>query len=558
MNAAIAGASEKLDALRSRLPAHPATILAGAAMVVSGALLLRWMSRLTFWRDEWDFLLHREGWSLDTFLQPFAEQLLAIPILSYRTLQTAFGMDDPLPYQIVSVALFLLSVAMVFIYMRRRLGEWLALAAVLPILFLGPSWDDLLFPFQMALFGSVSSGVAALLLLERRDRAGDVGAAVLLFLSLFFFDLGICFVAAATIELAFGRDRWRRAYVVAVPTAIWLLWYAIWGHEAHTFISFGNFARSPSYMLDGLAASLATWVGLGTEAYDTTKLDWGRPLLVLALGLGALRLYTMRRFSPRLVATAVLLFGFWFLVALNTNPLAPATAGRYQYLGIVLMALFVAELAAGLRARWYAVALIVLAAVMAATTNGVRLRDAAIGLAGVAEQQRGGLAALELARDEVDPDFLLTQENSGVDYLGWLDAGSYLDAVDQYDSPAYSPSGLASAPDNARTSADTVSAAALGVGFQPAGAGFEACRRLDLRGGPAVIELPPEGIVLESARTGTDASLRRYATGSFPVSLGALEPRSPVLLRTPPDRSTLPWTLELAGGGPVTACRASP
>jgi hypothetical protein len=528
-------------------------------MVLSGALLLHWMGRLTFWRDEWDFLLHREGWSLDTFLQPFAEQLLAIPILSYRTLQSTFGMDDPLPYQIVSVALFLLSVAMVFIYMRRRLGEWLALAAVLPILFLGPSWDDLLFPFQMALFGSVSSGVAALLLLERRDRAGDIAAAVLLFLSLFFFDLGIAFVAAATIELAFDRDRWRRAFVVAVPTAIWLLWYAIWGHEAHTFISFANFARSPSYMFDGLAASLATWVGLGTNTYNASPLDWGRPLLVLALGLVAWRLYVLRRFSPRLVATAVLLLGFWFLVALNTNPLAPATAGRYQYLGIVLMALLVAELATGLRARWYAVALIVLASVMAAMTNGNRLRDAAIGLAGIAEQQRGGLAALELARDEVDPDFLLTQENSGVDYLGWLDAGSYLDAIDEYGSPAYSPDDLASAPDNARASADTVSADALGVAFQPGGAAKQgACTRLDPRGGPAVLDLPPGGIVLEARSAGTEASLRRYATGSFPVAVGALEPRSPVLLRIPPDRSTLPWTLELAGGGPVTACRASP
>jgi hypothetical protein len=544
--------------VRRRLLEQPATILAGGAMVLSGALLLHWMGRLTFWRDEWDFLLHRKGWSLDTFFQPFAEQLLAIPILSYRTLQSTFGMDDPLPFQIVSVALFLLSVAMVFIYMRRRLGEWLALAAVLPILFLGPSWDDLLFPFQMALFGSVSSGVGALLLLERRDRAGDLGAMVLLFLSLFFFDLGIAFVAAATIELAFGRDRWRRAFVVVVPTAIWLLWYAIWGHEAHTFISFSNFAKSPSYMLDGLAASLATWVGLGAEA-NGSPLDWGRPLLVLALGLVAWRLYVLRSFTPRLIATSVLLLGFWFLVALNTNPFAPATAGRYQYLGIVLMALVVAELAAGLRMRRYAVALIVLAAVMATMTNGVRLRDAAIGLAGIAEQQRGGLGALELARDTVDPGFLLTEQNSGVEYLGWLDAGSYLDAIDEYGSPAYTESELADAPDNARTSADTVSADALDAALQPAGAaGLSRCSTLNPGVAPAELEVPPEGIVLRATRAGTEASLRRFATGGFPVSLGTLEPRAPSLLHITPDRSSRTWTLELAGGGQVAACRPAP
>ncbi|HEX3563611.1 MAG TPA: hypothetical protein VHU24_12300, partial [Solirubrobacterales bacterium] len=240
--------------------AQPATLLAGAAMLASGILLLHWLGRLTFWRDEWDFLLHRRSWSPSTFLHPFAEQLLAIPTLIYRALVTTFGMDSPLPFQVTAVLLFLLSVGMLFIYVRRRAGEWLALAAILPILFLGPSWDDLLFPFQMALFGSVACGIGALLALERRDRSGDLVAMALLIVSLLFFALGIPFVAAATVELALTRERWRRAYVVVVPTVMWLLWYAGWGHDAHTFISFHNAASSPSYILDGLASSLATLV----------------------------------------------------------------------------------------------------------------------------------------------------------------------------------------------------------------------------------------------------------------------------------------------------------
>ena len=155
-------------------------------------------------------------------------------------------------------------------------------------------------------------------------------------------------------------------------------------------------------MLDGLSASLATWVGLGTDIYDASPLDWGRPLLVLALGLVAWRLYVLRRPSARLLGTTVLLLGFWFLTALNTNPLAPATAGRYQYLGIVLMALVAAELVDGsadsaLRRH----ARSSLAGLAAAVVNGARLRDSASGLAGIAQQERGGLAALELARGRV-------------------------------------------------------------------------------------------------------------------------------------------------------------
>ncbi|HEX2392865.1 MAG TPA: hypothetical protein VHI77_08100 [Solirubrobacterales bacterium] len=536
----------------------PATLIAAAAMALSAALLLHWLGRLTFWRDEWDFLLHRRSWTLDTFLHPFVEQLLAIPILIYRLLVGAFGMDSPLPFQIVSVALFIASAVMLFIYLRRRVGEWLALAGILPVLFLGPSWDDLLFPFQMALFACVACGIGALLALERHDRRWDVASMGLLLLALFSFALGIPFVAAATVEIAFGRDRWRRAFVVAVPTALWLIWYAGWGHEAHTFISLSNFANSPSYIVDGLAASLATWVGLGAGPYDASPLDWGRPLLVVALGLVAWRLYVLHRPSPRLAGTVVLLLGFWFLTALNTNPFAPATAGRYQYLGIVLMALVAAELANGLRVRRYATIAVVAAGVVAAGVNGDRLRQAANGLAGIAQQERGGLAALELTRGQVSPGFELTEQNSGVDYLGLLDAGSYFSAVDAYGSPAYTPAELASAPEAGRVAADEVSAAALGVRLQPGGQALAGtCAELQATTG-AVVGVPSEGIILRASSGGTQARLRRYASDSFPVDLGRLPAGQMDLLRIPADRSPRTWSLQLRGGGRVTACRAQP
>ena len=544
-----------MERIRRRVSEQPATLLAGTAMVASGVLLLHWLSRLTFWRDEWDFLLHRRSWSVGTFLDPFVEHLLAASILIYKVGVTTLGMDSARPFQVVSVLLFLTSVGLLFVYARRRVGEWIALAMILPILFLGPSWDDLLFPFQMALFGSMACGIGALLLLERRDRAGDLIAMGLLVLGLLFSDLGIPFVAAATILVAATRDRFSRAYIVAVPTALWLIWYLGWGHNAETFISFTNFARSPSYMLDGLSASVATWVGLGTLAYDVSPLDWGRPLLVVALGLVAWRLYVIRRPSARLIAAAVPVLGFWFLTALNKGPLGPATVGRYQYVAIVLMALLASELAAGLRIRRYAVVLVVLAGVAAAIINGDQLRNAARGLANIAQQQRGGLGALELARGRVNPGFELTQQNSGVDYLGALDAGSYFSAIDAYGSPAYTPAELATAPEPARVAADQVSAAALGIRFTPDGqAEPGTCLRLDPRAA-ATFAVPPQGIALTASGPGTQVSLRRYASESFPVALGMLAPGAAEQLRIPSDRSPRSWSLQLNGGPRVTACR---
>ena len=544
-----------MERIRRRASEQPATLLAGAAMVASGVLLLHWLSRLTFWRDEWDFLLHRRSWSVGTFLDPFVEHLVAASILIYKVGVTALGMDSARPFQVMSVLLFLTSVGLLFVYARRRVGEWIALAMILPILFLGPSWDDLLFPFQMALFGSVACGIGALLALERRDRAGDVVATGLLVLGLLFSDLGIPFVAAATILVAATPERFSRAYIVAVPTALWLIWYLGWGHNAETFISFTNFARSPSYMLDGLSASVATWVGLGTLAYDVSPLDWGRPLLVVALGLVAWRLYVIRRPSARLIAAAVPVLGFWFLTALNKGPLGPATVGRYQYVAIVLMALLASELAAGLRIRRYAVVLVVLAGVAAAIINGDQLRNAARGLANIAQQQRGGLGALELARGRVNPGFELTQQNSGVDYLGALDAGSYFSAIDAYGSPAYSRDQLVTAPAAAQVSADMVSAAALGIRLAPGGQAVPgACLRLDPRA-TSTFAVPAQGVLLTANGPGTQVSLRRFASASFPVQLGTLAPGTPELLRIPADRSTRPWSAQLTGGAGVTACR---
>jgi hypothetical protein len=188
--------------------------------------------------------------------------------------------------------------------------------------------------------------------------------------------------------------------------------------------------------------------------------------------------------------------------------------------------------------------------------NAVRLRDTATGLAGIAQKERGGLAALELTRGLVDPQFVLTEDNSAVDYLGILDAGSYFSAVDAYGSPAYTPAELASASEGARVAADKVFASALGVALRPGPAGRSAtCAELRPGTQPAVVELPREGIVLRANSPGSHVSLRRYAS-SFPVSLGALPAGRTELLSVPSDRSPRPWFLRLDGGGPVTACRS--
>ncbi len=149
-----------------RLP----TVLLGAAATVSGVVLVVLNSNLTFFIDDWDVLLHRRGLSPDVFLEPHAGHPSMGLVALYKAIQVTFGMSSLTPYAVASTAVFLLSVVLLFVWMRARVGAWLALAGSLPLLFLGAAYEDLLTPFQVGFFAPVACGVGALLALERGHR----------------------------------------------------------------------------------------------------------------------------------------------------------------------------------------------------------------------------------------------------------------------------------------------------------------------------------------------------------------------------------------------------
>ena len=549
-----------MEKVARRAREHPAVLLAAGAMALSGALLLHWFSRITFWRDEWVFLLHRRGWSVGTFLDPAGEHLSAAPILIYKVLLGATGMNSPRPYQVAAVLFFLLSVALLFVYVRGRAGQWLALAGVLPILFLGPSWSDLLFPYQIGFFGSMACGLAALLCLDRRSRGWDISATVLLCAGLLFSDVGIPFVVGVAVEVGLGRDRLQRAYIVAVPAVLWIIWYLGWGHTAHTFVSLNNAANLPSYVPDGISNSLASWLGLNTTVVagvESAALEWGRPLLLLAAAIVAVRWYRLGRPTNRTLGTLAVLLAFWCATGLNASIVSLPTATRYVYIGVVLVVLFASEVVRDTRVPVWATAAVVAVATAAAVANFTVLRDAVPNLVTTAQKERGGLAALELARDRVDPALVLNPQNSDVDYLGHqLDAGSYLSAVDAYGSPAYTPAELAGASEVARVAADKVSGAALRIGLAPGAiSGGQRCLRVNAASGPTV-PVPAGGLVIRTLAGEVNAALRRYARTSFPLSLGPFPRGQDQLLRISPDRSAVPWILQLTGSGRAQVCPA--
>ena len=421
-------------------------------------------SQLSFLNDDWDFLLFRRGFGAEQILEPHNPHIVVVPVLLYKGILAVFGMDSQQPFRVVSIPIFITSVALLFIWLRRRVGEWLALAGVLPILFLGSAGEILLWPFpQIGFCGPMAAGLGAFLALDRNDRRGDRLACALLTLSILFGSLGTAFVAGAVVHLAWDRERWRRAYVALIPICVYVVWWLGWGHKAATDASLHNLLRSPIYVVQGFGSGVSSLLGLPKIDFSaTSSLDPGLPLLALLLAVAALRLRQIGHVSRWLGVVTVTALGFWLPAAVNASEQRDPTEPRYQYMAAIFILMIAAELLRGVRIGRRAMVAVFAVAGVVTLSNIAFLYRAFEDERLLGEQSRGALAALEISRGTVDPEFVLSASNAGVAYLRLVSAGPYFSAIDEFGSPAYPRSELGGAPEPARAVADTVIWNALG------------------------------------------------------------------------------------------------
>lgn len=551
----------------------PVVLLLAAAALAAAGLLLFWGSKLTFLLDDWEFLLYRPGFTAHSILTPHGEHISIAPILIYKALLATVGMSSSLPYLAVSIALFLTTSILLFVYLRRRVDPWLALLATAIVLFLGPAFDDLLWDFQMGYMGSLACGLGALLLLERGDRRGDRLACLLLSVGVTFSSLGLPFIVAACVDVGLRGERLRRLYVVAVPALLYLAWWLGWGHTADTALSFHNAAETPHFVLDAAAAVLASLFGL-VQGLSGGGLDWGKPLLLAGLALGAWRLHRMGRVPRELWIALALVAAFWILAGLNVKAGRGPTESRYQLPGAIFVLMIAADLLRGVRVPRGAIlgAYVLGAAILAGNLNV--LHDAYRAYRNTSDLIKADLGAVEIARDRVPGQLVLDEAFADTGYVH-VQASLYLSAADSYGSPADSPAEIASAPEPARVAADKVLGRALGVSFGPAqatpaasgpppqllfpsqadGRRHGSCLTLGADSPVAILRLPPGGAIVRAAgATGAQVRLRRFAADSFPIAAAPLAAGEVGVLRIPTDRATQPWEVEISPAAGVSVC----
>ncbi len=527
----------------------------GVAIAASVAYLLSIDSQLSFVADDWELLANRPGWSPGSLLDPFNEHLLLAPDLIYKALLGLFGMSSAMPYFVVSTALFALTVALVFTHLRTRVGDWLALIAVLPLLFLGGSSEDLLWAFQMGFFGSIAAGVGMLIALDRGDRQGDRIACLLLLVSLAFASLGIAFAAAALVSVLLGEQPRRRLVYVLIPIGAYGLWWLGWGHTAQSHVSLDNLAHLPEFVFDAAGAGVAAL--LGRDAADP-----GRPghppllcqglLVVVAIAIGV-RVAKERKISHGLVVVLVLAFTFWALTGLDRGFGRPPISSRYQFPSAVFLLLILGEALRGLRVPRLAVLAAALISA-GAVVGGISILDRERGTwEYLGNSWRSTLGALEVAGDRVGPDYVIPLAGPPVSF------GDYERAASAHGTPALDESQLHG--ESIGAIADTALVTAMRISLSPpvGGQGSIAERGCDdfsaavLTSGGRRLD-PGQVVVLTSAGAATkQVTLSRF--GPPPgVGVGRLAPGETRRLAIPADNSPRPWLLSADGGGPLRIC----
>ena len=549
-----------------RLSRNPPVLIlfVALALAVAGTLVLTW--GMTFFQDTWGFLVTRRDLSAEALFHPHNEHLVVFPVLLEMLVLRVFGMSSALPEYVLLALSLAATAALLFVYMRSRVGDWLALFAAIVVLTLGPAWEVLLWPFEITFIAPILFGLAMLLALERNDRPGDLAACAFLILAVGSSGLGISFIAGAAVAVLIGpRETWlRRSYVFVVPVALYGAWWLGWGHDAESHITLRNILASPRFVADSLAWAMQSMFGLAPAVGSPPDLSWGRALLV---GAGILLGYWLLRkprpqVNPGLWPILAAAMANWFLTAFNAFPGRDPSSSRYQYAGVIFVLMIVSNLLSGVRPGQKTLAALALVTALAVGPNLVGLKNGE----GILERQsvltQADTAAIEIAARTVPEDFQLTEQVAGTPSLINIYAGEYLEAVDEYGSPAYTEAELAAAPEEGRRQADIILSQALPLMTRDlpgtfAGRSGENCIAVPA-GGEAVpdITLAPGATRIEVAPgPPAELNLRRFAVEEFPVPTEDVPGGSAVLLRVPRDGSGRPWHLHVEAVQEARVCR---
>lgn len=542
------------------------TIL-GVAMAISVGVGL-WLTRgETFHADDLLYYVANQGLHPRVLLAPHNGHLILIPRLMYAVVFELFGPRHYVVFRLLEMLGVALVAGLFYALARRRVGNAVALAPSILLLFLGSAWQDSLDPVGIAHVYCIAAGLAALLALERGTPRADLMACAMLLLSVATFSVGLAFVVGVAVSVLLRPDRFRRAWIFLVPLVLYLIWFVAPKLHGPAFTSGTDFALSnvlviPSFFAQAAAAMAAAVTGLSYNFDNPTSYTidspWG--YVVAAIAVAALVMRVRRGAVPAALWTSLaVLLSFWLSTALVTHLAAEPDQDRYVYDAAVVALVVAADAAAGIRFSHRAIVAVAAVTLFSLVTNLALMRAAGGYLRSPSAADKAELGAVDIARNHASANF----DPVGEPTLGFLiggmgGVGPYLAAVARNGSFADTPAELRRAPEADRQLADGNLVGALGLRLVPASSrpAGAACLTTPSRpNGTIDLTVRPPGLLIRAA-VAQQIRVHRFASAGG-QTIGTLKPGSFSELRIPADGAPDPWHV-VADSGPVTVCSLAP
>jgi hypothetical protein len=463
--------------------------------------------------------------------------------------------------------------------LASKVGYVATLPATIVLLLLGAGWEVVAGAYAIFNMLAIDAGLGMLLLLDRRTTRADLAASALLFVSLFSFGIGLTFAVGAGVQLLLrpAPERYRRAWIVLAPLALFFAW-ELWARGAYppeaSRLTAASIPSLPSNVAQNFAYVCAALTGLfrlpGDQplAFDSTP---GAPVavaLVIAVVYVAVR--HLRRLRREIWIYLAMLLSYWVLLSLVVNP-SPGLS-RYLYPGSMFLLLFLGELAYGARVGLRGFLVLAAIAAVALFSNITTLNQAGDFFRVQAEASRGELGVIDAVGGRLPAGYLIRPESP----IMPLRAGEYLDAADNYGTPAYSTRELPAAPLVARGAADTLLIRVLRLRLSPSGPSLDPgqakqtgpdpaqdvvgrprpCLRVDPRF-PIVTVARSAGPSKLYLKAAPGARVELVASRFLPapaVPLGHIPAGQAAVLRLPRDPIALPWRFQATAGQLAFAC----
>lgn len=536
---------------------------------VAVAVFLIWQTRgQNLYADEWFFFAHASGFDPGWLLEPDQGNLVFGATLVYKVTLSVFGAGDHLPLRLVWIALDLICSALLFLLLRKRVGSVAAYVPALVLAVFGSAWEMFSGSLGINVLSSVAAGLAALLLLEKESRRGEVLGCLFLTFSVVAHSTGFAILAGVITTVLVREDRWRRIWIVAVPLFVYAVWW-VWARKfGESTITLETISAAPAALVSLFAAALSSMTGAfrypGAQQPGVPDLviivnqDPGLLLgavLAIAVGWRLSRLRLEWRFLPPVVTLVV----YWASLALVSPAREPGT-GRYQYASAIFILLILSEIWRGWRPSRGAVVAMVGIGVVSIIPNAINLHYAADFVRGVSEQDNAKLAVADALREQIPPDENLEPPPYNIAADVVISADSYFKATDSFGTPADSLAQLEESVPGPLLAADREFVYLLAIKPEPVTTETSTADCIQIPPGTIgdgdEIQVRPGGFSYHSrGQAEVTLGLRRYGYDFYrfePTSGSGL-----FRVRVPRDGVSRPWFVDFESSEPVLVCPVS-